>query len=200
MMDQHPALPPDFTLPGFANLMGLMMAAQQMDYDEAITFFKQHWKQTGLGGVHPNWDDDPNLERGKDPQQQQPNQDHEGDVCRGNQGQAGQSADPAQPVGLQSIMFDPDTHITTTLIARPADYAIKHIASTYCSGTFPGKDCVKLLGWSGSQMKITLSQSPKLKNGKWLGAQSVLLQCPKIWSSIISSHIASSCMTRTKMR
>ncbi|KAG9311340.1 hypothetical protein JVU11DRAFT_8442 [Chiua virens] len=44
----------------------------------------------------------------------------------GNQAQEVQPADPVL-VGMQPIMFDPDARIATTLTARPADYAIKHI-------------------------------------------------------------------------
>ncbi|KAN0084278.1 hypothetical protein V8E55_007782 [Tylopilus felleus] len=130
-MDQDPALPPDFALPGFAALVELTMAAQQMDHDEAITFLEQRWEQTGLGGVRPNQGDDRNHEEDEDAQQRRRIRDgprlHEGDAPRGNHGQLGQLADPVQPAGLQTIMFDPDTRIATTLTTRPADYAIKRV-------------------------------------------------------------------------
>lgn len=120
-MDQDPVLPPDFDLPGFAALVELTMAAQQIDREEAIAFLEQRWEQTGLGGVRPNRDDNPNPERNEVAQQQQPDRDREGDARGENQDQ------PAQPAGLQTITFDPDARIATTLTARPADYAIKRI-------------------------------------------------------------------------
>ena len=67
--NKDPTLPPDFALPGFAALVELTMAAQQMDHDEAITFLEQCWEQTGLGGVCPNQGDDRNHEEDEDAQQ-----------------------------------------------------------------------------------------------------------------------------------
>ncbi|KAG6372008.1 hypothetical protein JVT61DRAFT_8703 [Boletus reticuloceps] len=134
-MDQDPIVPPDFALPGFAALVELTMAAQQIDLDEAIVFLEQRWEQTGLGGVRPG----PNRrgnnggspERDEEPQRRQPDrevpQPNERDAPRGNQGQAEQPADPAQLAGMQTITFDPDARIATTLTARPSDYAIKRI-------------------------------------------------------------------------
>ena len=131
-MDQVPAIRlPDFALPGFAALLELTMAAQQMDRDEAIVFLEQHWEQNGLGGVRLNQDDDGIPEGDQDNQQQQPDRGvpppHGGEAPRGNRGQAGQPVDLPQPPGMQAIMFDPDVCIATTLTARPADYAIKRI-------------------------------------------------------------------------
>jgi hypothetical protein len=130
-MDQIPLLPPDFALPGFAALVELTMAAQQINHDEAIVFLGQRWEQTGLGGVRPGQGDDGIPEGDEDDQQQQPDRDtpppHDGDAPRGDRGQAGQPPDQAQPAGLQAIIFDPDARITTTLAARPADYAIKRV-------------------------------------------------------------------------
>ncbi|KAG6370948.1 hypothetical protein JVT61DRAFT_10837 [Boletus reticuloceps] len=129
-MDQDPVMPPDFALPGFAALVELTMATQQMDRDEAIVFLEQRWEQTGLGGVRPDRGGD-DLERDEDPQQRRPDGNapppHEEDPPRGDQGPGGQPADPAQPAGSQTITFDPDARIATTLTARPADYAIKRI-------------------------------------------------------------------------
>ena len=130
-MDQAPLMPPDFALPGFAALVELTMAAQHINCNEAIIFLEQRWEQTGLAGVHPDQGDDEIPEGDEDNQQQQPDRDvpppHEGDAPRGNRGQAGHLADQAQPAGLQAITFDPDACIATTLMARPANYAIKHI-------------------------------------------------------------------------
>ena len=131
-MDQVPAIGlPDFALPGFAALLELTMAAQQMDRDEAIVFLEQHWEQNGLGGVRLNQDDDGIPEGDEDDQQQQPDRGapppHGGEAPRGNRGQAGQPVDQPQPPGMQAITFDPDVRIATTLTARPADYAIKRI-------------------------------------------------------------------------
>lgn len=131
-MDQVPAIGlPDFALPGFAALLELTMAAQQMDRDEAIVFLEQRWEQNGLGGVRLNQDDDGIPEGDEDDQQQQPDRGapppHGGEAPRGNRGQAGQPVDQPQPPGMQAITFDPDVRIATTLTARPADYAIKRI-------------------------------------------------------------------------
>ena len=41
-MDQDHFPPPDFALPGFAALVELTMAAQQLDHDQAIVFLEQH--------------------------------------------------------------------------------------------------------------------------------------------------------------
>jgi hypothetical protein len=131
-MDQAPAARlPDFTLPGFAALVDLTMAAQQIDHNEAIIFLELSWEQTWLGGVCPDQGDDGIPEGDEDDPQPQPDQGapppHGGEAPRGNSGQAGQPVDQLQPPGLQAITFDPDAHITTTLTTRPADYTIKHI-------------------------------------------------------------------------
>ena len=63
-MEQDLPPPPDFTLPGFATLVELTMAAQQIDHDQAIAFLEQHWTQTGFGGVHPIQGDDRDPEIG----------------------------------------------------------------------------------------------------------------------------------------
>ncbi|KAG8217399.1 hypothetical protein J3R82DRAFT_5539 [Butyriboletus roseoflavus] len=87
--------------------------------------------QTGLEGVCLNKGDDRISGGDEDDQQQQANQGvpppHGGEAPRGNQGQAGQPIDQPHPPNMQAIMFNPDTCITTTLTARPANYAIKHI-------------------------------------------------------------------------
>lgn len=88
-MDQVPAIGlPDFALPGFAALLELTMAAQQMDRDEAIVFLEQRWEQNGLGGVRLNQDDDGIPEGDEDDQQQQPDRGapppHGGEAPRGN--------------------------------------------------------------------------------------------------------------------
>ena len=121
-MDQEPLPPPDFALPGFAALVELTMAEQGIDREEAIAFLEQRWEQTGLGGVRPNRDNDGDAEGDEDAPRPQ-----EEDPPRENHGQAGQPADAAQPAGMQTITFDPDARIATTLTARPADYAIKRI-------------------------------------------------------------------------
>ena len=121
-MDQEPIPPPDFTLPDFAALVELTMAEQEIDCDKAIVFLEQCWEQTGLRGVHLNWDNDRDAEGDEDAPHPQ-----EEDPPRGNHGQAGQPVDATQPAGMQTITFDPDACIATTLTARPVDYAIKRI-------------------------------------------------------------------------
>ena len=56
-MDNIPPPPPDFALPGFAALVELTMAGQQLEHDQAILFLEQCWAQTGLGGIHPDHGD-----------------------------------------------------------------------------------------------------------------------------------------------
>ena len=56
-MDNIPPPPPDFALPGFATLVELTMAGQQLEHDQAILFLEQRWAQTGLGGIHPDHGD-----------------------------------------------------------------------------------------------------------------------------------------------
>ena len=65
-MDQEPIPPPDFSLPGFAALVELTMAEQEIDRDKAIVFLEQCWEQTSLGGVHPNQDNNRDAEEDKD--------------------------------------------------------------------------------------------------------------------------------------
>ena len=130
-MDQDPILPPDFALLGLAALMALTMATQHIECDGAIVLLEQLWEQTSLGGVCPGWGDNGNPDRDEEDPPPQPDQNpprlHEGPP-RGNPGQAGQAADnAAPPAGVQSITFDLDAHIATTLTTRPADYAIKHL-------------------------------------------------------------------------
>ena len=129
-MDNDLLPPPNFALPGFAALVELTMAAQQVDCGGAIAFLEQRWAQTGLGGIHPDRDNDRGLE-GDDDVLQQPERDAPQppaeDVPRRGQAHAAQPPDPAPPAAAQPIEFDPDACIATTLSARPADYAIKRI-------------------------------------------------------------------------
>ena len=128
-MDQEPLPPPDFALLGFAALVALTMAVQQIGREEAVVFLEQCWEQTGLGEVRPDQGDDENPDRDEEAPPPQPDQGpprpHDEEPPRGNQGQAGRVAEAALPPGAQPITFDPDVHIATTLTARPADYAIK---------------------------------------------------------------------------
>ena len=129
-MDNDLLPPPNFALPGFTALIELTMAAQQVDHSSTIAFLEQCWAQTGLDRIHPDRDNDRGLE-GDDDALQQPKRDAlqppTEDVPRGGQAHAAQPPDPAPPAAVQPIEFDPDAHITTTLSARPADYAIKQI-------------------------------------------------------------------------
>ena len=97
-MDNDLLPPLNFALLGFAALIELTMAAQQVDRGGAITFLEQHWAQTGLGRIHPDWDNNRGLE-GDDNALQQPKQDTPQppaeDIPRGGQAHAAQPPDPA---------------------------------------------------------------------------------------------------------
>ena len=91
-MDQDHFPPLDFALPGFAALVKLTMAAQQLDHDQAVIFLEQCWAQTSLRGVHPIQGNDVDLE-GDGDAPGCPNQDTlqapEVDDPRGDQAQPG---------------------------------------------------------------------------------------------------------------
>ncbi|KAG6330001.1 hypothetical protein ID866_9088 [Astraeus odoratus] len=134
---QHP---PDFSAPGFAGLVDLVMADGRMAREQAIEALNQRWAEThgppadrGMDGANtqPNGpqqllplgtragDQDPPPQQPQPPPPAPPNPPQDPPPLP--------LTEEAPPRGEGAITFNPAAKVVSTLQIRPSDYALKRI-------------------------------------------------------------------------